>query len=252
LAPAFQLADIAASQLALVGVAAFTASIIGGLAGYGVGLILPVFLAPAIGIVNVIPVMSVATAITNASRIAAFWRDIDRRLAVRLLLACLPACLAGAYAFTLMNNQWIGMLIGGFLIISIPLRRYLERVRFRLDTGGIMAAGVGYGFLSGAATGTGLLLISILMAANVQGAALIGTDALVSVVMNLAKMAIFTGAQRVDAQIAVAGILVGLCTVPGAFTARWLLKHVSMRAHAVIMDAIILVGGAGFLWGSFR
>ena len=47
-------------QLALACSVAFSASILGGLAGYGTGLILPVFLVPVVGVGNVIPVMAVA------------------------------------------------------------------------------------------------------------------------------------------------------------------------------------------------
>ena len=45
--------------------AAFLASILGGLSGFGTGLVLPVFLVPVVGIVNVVPVMAVAIVPNN-------------------------------------------------------------------------------------------------------------------------------------------------------------------------------------------
>ena len=97
-------------------------------------------------------------------------------------------------------------------------------------------------------TGAGLLLISILMAAGVQGAALIASDAIVSVIMGAAKIALFGSVARLDGELALAGLLIGACTAPGAFVARWLLERIPARVHAAVMEAVVLLGGAGFLW----
>lgn len=249
---AFQLSAISVSQLALISSAAFAASILGGLAGYGVGLILPIFIAPVIGIANVIPVMAIVAVVTNASRIAAFYRDIDATQVRRILAGGLPASMVGAYAFTRLDTPAVALLLGVFLLLSVPLRRFLARKKYQLERRGTLAAGAGFGLLFGGTTGTGLILLSILMAAGVQGAALIGTDATIAIIMNAAKVAVFSGSLRVDTQIALAGLLIGLCTVPGAFVARWLLKKFTVRTHAALMDAIVVAGGAGFLWRALQ
>ena len=100
-------------------------------------------------------------------------------------------------------------------------------------------------------TGAGLLLISTLMAAGLQGAALIATDAIVSVVMGFAKVALFGGVARLDLQLGAAGLLIGLCTAPGAFVARRLLERIPLKVHTAFMEAVVLIGGAGFLWRGF-
>lgn len=244
----FDLAAVGAAQLALVGAVAFAASIFGGLAGYGTGLVLPVFLAPVVGVANVIPVMAVGMAINNGSRVIAFWRDISWPHARRLLWLGLPACAAGAYGYTLLAARWVALAIGLFLIASVPLRRWLRRADIRLGERGVMVAGAGFGFINGGMTGAGLLLISILMAAGVQGAALIASDAIVSVIMGVAKIALFGSFARLDAQLALAGLLIGACTAPGAFVARWLLVRIPARVHTALMEGVVLAGGAGFLW----
>ena len=121
------LADAQLLQWLLAGVVAFAASILGGLAGYGTGLVLPVVLAPVVGVANVVPVMALAMILNNGSRVAAFRRDIDWPHVRRLLLLGLPACMAGAYGYTLLDARWVAVLIGVFLLASIPLRRALKR-----------------------------------------------------------------------------------------------------------------------------
>ena len=244
----FHLADLGAAQFLLIGTVAFAASILGGLAGYGTGLVLPIFLAPAVGVANVVPVMAVAMILNNGSRVAAFWRDIQWPHVRRILLFGLPACVAGAYGFTLLEARAVALLLGLFFIAVVPLRRWLARAGWQLGARGVAVAGAGFGFVNGAMTGAGLLLISTLMAAGVQGAALIATDAIVSVIMGLAKVALFGGFARLDLQLGVAGLLIGLCTAPGAFVARWLLARIPLKVHTAMMEIVVLAGGAGFLW----
>ncbi len=96
------------------------------------------------------------------------------------------------------------------------------------------------------------ILISLLMASGVQGAGLIATDAIISALMGLSKVAIFGGFDRLDASLAVAGLLIGLCTMPGAFVARRLLDRIPARVHVRVMEAVVVAGGAGFLWRAWH
>ena len=235
-------------QLALACLVALLASILGGLSGFGTGLSLPVFLVPIVGIKSVIPVMAVAMLFNNGSRVVAFWHEIQWTH-VRLMLASgLPACIVGAYSYTLLSAEWVALLLGAFLLLSIPLRRYLNHAQFRFSPGVELGAGTFFGFINGGMAGTGVVLISILMAGGVQGAALVATDAVISVVLGLAKVVLFGSLAALDLELALVGLLVGLCTVPGAFVARVLLKHIPGGAHAWLMELLVLAGAVSLLW----
>jgi uncharacterized membrane protein YfcA len=235
-----------------VGLVAFLAAVLGGLAGYGTGLVLPIALAPVIGVAPIVPVMAVAMMINNASRVVAFRREIQWPHVRRMWWLGLPACLLGAWGYTRLDARWIALLLGLFLLASIPLRRGLQRSNMRLGSSGEVVAGGVFGVIEGGMTGTGVILISMLMAAGVQGAALIATDAVISTVMSLAKVLLFGGASRLDASLAVTGVLVGLCTAPGAFVARAILTRMPQRLHLRIMEAVVVCGGLGFLWRAWR
>ncbi|HSB23470.1 MAG TPA: sulfite exporter TauE/SafE family protein [Burkholderiaceae bacterium] len=235
-----------------VALVAFGAAVLGGLAGYGTGLILPIALAPVIGVANVIPVMAVAMTINNASRVLAFRREIEWPHVRRMLWLGLPTCLLGAWGYTRLDARWVALLLGAFLLASIPLRRGMQRARLRLAAGGEVVAGGVFGVIEGGMTGTGVILISMLMAAGVQGAALIATDAVISTVLSLAKVLLFGGVARLDATLAVTGVLVGLCTAPGAFVARAILHRMPQRMHLHLMEAVVICGGLGFLWRAWR
>jgi len=235
-----------------VGLVAFFAAVLGGLAGYGTGLILPIALAPVIGVANIIPVMAVAMMINNASRVAAFRRDIRWPHVRRMLVLGLPTCLVGAWGYTRLDARWVALLLGLFLLASIPLRRLLQRAQMQLGPRGEIVAGGAFGFIEGGMTGTGVILISMLMAAGVQGVALIATDALISTILSLVKVLLFGGVARLDAALAITGVLVGLCTAPGAFVARALLLRMPQQLHLHIMETVVVLGGLAFLWRAWR
>lgn len=235
-------------QVALACTVALAASTLGGLSGFGTGLILPVFLVPLVGVANVIPVMAVAMLLNNGSRVIAFWREIQWTHVLRMLAFGLPACVAGAYSYTLLSSRWIGFLLGGFLLVSVPLRRLLRRAHLAISPAVEFGAGGCFGFVNGGMTGTGVILISILMSVGVAGSALVATDAVVSVIMGLAKVALFGKLASLNLDLALVGLLVGLFTAPGAFLARALLKRIPAGVHAWFMETIVVAGAVALLW----
>lgn len=229
-------------QLALACVVALSASTLGGLSGFGTGLILPVFLVPLVGVANVIPVMAVAMLINNGSRVVAFWRDIDWNHARRMLLLGLPACIAGAYGYTLLSAKWIAVLLGTFLLLSVPLRRLLRRLQLQFSATAEIGAGAVFGFVNGGMTGAGVILISILMSVGLAGSCLVATDAIVSIIMGAAKVLLFGTLAALDLRLGMFGLLVGLFTAPGAFLARALLRRIPAGVHAWFMELVVVVG----------
>ena len=95
------------------------------------------------------PVMALAMILNNGSRVAAFRRDIEWPHVRRVLALGLPACMAGAYGYTLLEARGVALLIGLFLLASIPLRRALQRARLTLGSRGEMGAGAVFGFING-------------------------------------------------------------------------------------------------------
>lgn len=235
-------------QLALACVVALAASTLGGLSGFGTGLVLPVFLVPLVGVAHVIPVMAVAMLLNNGSRVVAFWRDVQWTHVMRMLALGLPACAAGAYSYTLLSSKWIAALLGTFLLASVPLRRLLRRGRRHVSPAVEVVAGGGFGFVNGGMTGTGVILISLLMSVGVAGSALVATDAVISVIMGLAKVMLFGKLAALSLELALVGLLVGLFTAPGAFLARALLKRMPAGVHAWIMEAVVVAGAVALLW----
>lgn len=234
-------------QLALVAIAAVFASVVGGVAGYGTGLLLPLVLVPIIGPEPVVPVMAIASLFVNASRVTAFRRTIEWRRTLVVLATAIPACVLGAWFYTRLSTAGTQLVIGAFLIASVALRRFLKAREWRLGEGGLALGGAGFGAITGTAPGTGVILISLLMASGLTGMSVIATDAAISVTVHLVQALVFGVAGVIDAKVLAIALLIGACSVPGAFLAKRIVERMPVRLHTAILDGVILIGGVAMV-----
>jgi uncharacterized protein len=236
--------DVTFLHCALVAIVAFFAAIIGGVAGYGTGLLLPPVLVPLIGAQAVVPVIAVSALMTNGSRLLAFRATFDFERAFLITLCALPFCALGAFLYTRLSSGHVAVLIGAVLILLVPVRRVLTRLHGHLPTRGVAAAGAAYGLLVGGTTGSGVVLLSILLAAGLQGPAVIATDAGISLILGLIKTAVFQTAGSLPLSSWIMAVVIGVAALPGAFIARRLSQHLSLKAHTAILDAVVILGGS--------
>lgn len=236
--------DVSLLHYLLVAAVAFMAAIIGGVAGYGTGLLLPPVLVPIIGPEAVVPVIAVSALMTNGSRLLAFRAAFDARRALLITLCALPFCALGAWSYTRLSGGHVAMLIGAVLILLVPVRRSLTKWHGHLPPKGIAAAGAAYGLLVGGTTGSGVVLLSILLAAGLQGPAVIATDAGISLVLGALKTMVFQSAGALPLSSWIMAAVIGVAAMPGAFLARRLAHRLSLKAHTDILDAVVILGGA--------
>jgi uncharacterized membrane protein YfcA len=245
-------ADISLLQLLLVAAMALFASLIGGLAGYGSGALMPLVLVPMIGAEPVVPIIAIASIFSNLSRFTAYIRYADRRRA--LIVGCCAAFTTalGAYGYTRLTSKGAAVVIGTMLILSVPLRRLLKRHDVRINDTGLAVGAVGWGVLVGGTAGSGVILLSLLMAVGLEGAAVIATDAVVSLLTGVIKISVFGMAGVVNAQVIAFALLIGIIALPGAFLARAFVERMPVHIHTAILDFAVVVGGVVMITSALR
>jgi uncharacterized membrane protein YfcA len=142
-------ADVSLLQLLLVGSVALFASVIGGLAGYGTGALMPLVLVPLVGAEPVVPIIAISAIITNISRFLAYFRYADRRRALIVISAAALTTALGAYGYTRLTGTGAALVIGSMLILSVPLRRLARKRELRIGDTGLGVSAVGYGVVVG-------------------------------------------------------------------------------------------------------
>jgi uncharacterized membrane protein YfcA len=236
-------AEISAIQLALVAGVALLASVIGGVAGYGTGALMPLVLVPLIGAEPVVPIIAISAIFSNLSRATAYRSYADSRRAAIVIPASALTTALGAYGYTMLTSAGAAIVIGSMLIVSVPLRRFAHRRKLRIGEMGLGLGAVAYGIVVGGTSGSGVILLSLLMASGLEGAAVIATDAVISLSTGVIKISVFGLAGVVTAQVIAFALLIGAVALPGAFFARSFVERMPIHVHTAILDAAVIVGG---------
>lgn len=239
-------------NLALAGLAVcFVAGVLGGLSGYGAGLLVTIFITPIVGPKALIPMISVLMLVNNTSRVWFYRHALDLRRALQIAAVAIPAAWVGARLYVRLESDLIQGALGMVLILSVPLRRWLDRARIAPGPIGVYGIGAAFGFLSSIIVGAGMLVMPMLMGIGYAGPALLATDAAIAVLVNLAKAIIFGSIEALTLSHLALGLALGLCTVPGTACAAWIVRRTSLRVHSLMIEGLILLGGATMLRGSF-
>jgi len=226
-----------------VGTAVFHS--VGGFAG---ALLLAICLAPILGVKETVPVTSAAMIVSNCARIWVFRHAVSWRAFLCIFTAAVPGIVAGAVFYVTLPVHHVALLLGGFLIATLPLRRHLEARRFRVGSRGLVIAGLPYGLISGTTFGAGMMLAPFLLGAGLMGESLVATVAALGFGLNVTKSLVFGFSPLLTQTLAVQGLLIGLCTIPGAYIGRWIVRNTPIRVHTLFLEALILCGAGYFLW----
>lgn len=243
--------DLGPDSYLLIATVAFAAQVLGGISGYGTGLILPLVLVPLIGAQAVVPVIALSAMITNPVRVWTFWKNLDGRAALTVVLLAFPGAALGAVGFSLLSGFWAQVLIGGTLMALAPTGRILRRRRLRLPDAGFRASLAAYGFIMGGTSGAGVILVSILMARGLAGAAVVATDAAATTVLATLKVGVFASAGALPQNLWALSILIGLMAIPGARVGKLLMHRFGLAVQTAILDLAVFTGGLVMVWRAF-
>ena len=244
------LSDISVPQLLLIAAMGIFASLIGGVAGYGTGALMPLVLVPIVGAEPVVPIIAISALFTNTSRAMAFRRVIDWRRMLIVLVAAIPTAMLGAWGYTMLTGRGAMLVIGTMMTLSVPLRRLSRRHGLSLSDTGLGIAAFFWGVVVGGTSGAGIILLSLLMAVGLEGAAVIATDAAVSVAIGAVKIGVFGVFGAVSARVVAVAVLIGVVAFPGAFLAKTIVERLPVHVHTAILDAVVIAGGVLMVIGA--
>jgi len=237
--------------LAAVALLGLGAAVIGAVGGFGTGIILTAALAPLIGVKALVPVLAVAGVIINSGRFWFYRHSLDRRTFLIVLASALPFLVLGTWIYSVLDARTLGVVLGLVIIASVPLRRFLKKRNIVIGTVGLATGGGLFGLASGIATGTGVILVSLLLGSGLAGPAVLATDALTTIVLDLSKALLFGRFDLLDSQHFFTGVVIGVASIPGSALGAWLVSRLHAHLHVLFMEGLILTGGGFMLWHSW-
>lgn len=236
------------AEFAWVLVLGLAAGTLGGIVGFGSSVMLMPALVIVFGPREAVPIMAVASIMANASRVAAWWREVDWRVVAAYSATAAPAAALGAATLLALPTRSVEAVLGLFFIAMIPARRWMARREWRLRLWHLAVFGAGIGLLTGLVATTGPINAPFFLAYGLVKGAYLGTEALGSLAMYLAKAITFRSLGALPLETLGKGLVVGSSLVAGAFIAKRFVRRIDAERFRLLMDALLLMAGLTMLW----
>jgi len=236
-------------QWLVIGGAAFLASTLAAVAGFGGAAVLLPALAAAFGVREAIPILTVAQLVGNGSRVWFNRRELDSRVVQWFSLGAVPFGLAGGVLFATAPLGVLKRLIGAFLLGMVAWRHVRRGPPWRPGVRAFALIGAAFSFLSALVGSVGPLMAPFFLAYGLVKGAYIGTEALATVVMHVVKLIAYQGAAILTARSAAVGLALGPIMVGGSYVGKRILDRLPERVFVVVIEIVLLGAGIWFAIG---
>jgi uncharacterized protein len=236
--------SLAATLLLLA--AALPTAIVGGVVGFGTGLAMLPLVVWTVGVRASVPVLSIALLLGNCSRAWFSRRELDWRVVAAYLSGAVPLAALGSLVYVSARVEWLSRAMGAFLLLAVPLRRWLERGPLRVGLGHFPVLGAVTGFLSALVAAIGPVNTPFLLGYGLRRGAFVGTEAVCAAGVHLTKTLVYSRYALVTPDGAALGLAIGGVMVLGAFLGRRILERMSDRAFVAVAE--VLLAGLGLLF----
>ncbi len=239
--------SMSAANLILLGGGAFLASMLAAVAGFGGSAVLLPALVLVFGVRDAIPILTVAQLIGNLSRVWFNQRDLDLSVVGWFALGGVPAALVGGFLFASAPLSFLTRLLGIFLITVVVYRHAGKGGTARLPRRAFPILGAIFSFLSALLGSVGPIMIPFFLAYGLVKGALIGTEALATVVMHVTKLVAYGSTAILTSRSITVGLALGSIMILGSFVGKKILDRLPERIFIFLIEATLLIAGAGFL-----
>lgn len=224
------------------------AGVLGGVIGFGTTILLMPPLVHFYGPMQTVPIIALVAIVANFSRVVLWLREIDWRVCGVYSATAVPAVVLGANTLVQFNARLIELMLGSFLLLMIPARRWLRRQDFRPRLWHMAGVGAGIGYLTGLVASTGAINTPFFLAFGLVKGAYIGTEAASSLTLFLAKGITFHQLGVIDKRAIAQGLLIGVFVLIGSTLSKRLVLQIPEHRFLQLMEGVMLVSGLSILW----
>lgn len=239
--------NLYAGDVALLGAAAFLASTLAAVAGFGGAAVLLPILVLVFGVRDAIPILTVAQLIGNLSRVWFNRGELEFRVVGWFALGGVPAALVGGFLFASAPLSFLTRILGIFLIGVVLYRHIGKGSTLRVPLRAFPILGAVFSFLSALLGSVGPIMIPFFLAYGLVKGGLIGTEALATVVMHVTKLVAYKSTAILTTTSMAVGVALGSIMILGSLAGKKILDRLPERIFVLLIEATLLIAGLGFL-----
>ncbi|HLY42473.1 MAG TPA: sulfite exporter TauE/SafE family protein [Terracidiphilus sp.] len=236
-------------RLALLALVAFIAALLAAVTGFGGAAVLLPMLVLVFGVREAIPILTVAQLIGNASRVWFNRHELRWNVVGWFALGGVPTAILGGFLFAHAPLAALTRVLGAFLILIVIWRHRPKTASWKPPLQSFAAIGAGASFLSALLGSVGPIMAPFFLAYGLVKGAYIGTEALSTVVMHVAKLIAYRESSVLPLHAVLMGLALGPIMIAGSFAGKKVVDRLPERVFVLIIDVTLLAAGALFLFG---
>jgi len=238
-------------QAFVLGILGLAAGVLGGVIGFGTTIILMPALVYFYGPIQAIPVIALVATVANLSRIFLWWSVINWKVCFVYSITAIPAVILGVNTLVTLNDRLVEITLGLFLILLIPIRRWMRNKNFYLKLWQMSLVGAGIGFLTGIVATTGAINTPFFLAFGLSKGAFLGTEAASTLSILFTKGITFHQLGFLNSTAIIQGLLIGSCVLLGSIFSKRIVLALPEKKFLLLMELVMLISGTSILVMSF-
>jgi uncharacterized protein len=232
---------------AIVAFVSLVAATLAAVTGFGGAAVLLPILVWAFGVREAVPILTVAQLVGNGSRVWLNRHQLDWRVVAWFALGGVPAAVLGGLLFAKAPLAALTRVLGVFLMLIVVWRHVRPGMGRRFRAPAFAGIGAGASFLSALLGSVGPLMAPFFLAYGLMKSAYIGTEALCTVVMHVAKLIAYKKAAILPLHAVEIGLLLGPMMVLGSFAGKRIVDRLPERIFIALIEATLIAAGLLFL-----
>jgi uncharacterized membrane protein YfcA len=238
-------------QALVLGFLGLGAGVLGGVIGFGTTIILMPALVYFYGPIQAIPVVALVATVANLSRIFLWWSVINWKVCFVYSVTAIPAVILGVNTLITLNDRLVEITLGAFLILLIPIRRWMRQQNFYLKLWQMSLVGAGIGYLTGIVATTGAINTPFFLAFGLSKGAFLGTEAASTLSILFTKGITFHQLGFLNGTAMIQGLLIGSCVLVGSIFSKKIVLALPEKKFLLLMELVMLISGVSILAMSF-
>lgn len=234
-------------QIVFLATAAFVASTVAGVTGFGGAAILLPVLVLLFGVRDAVPILTVAQLIGNGSRVWFNRREVALPVVGWFSLGAVPLALLGGLLFAKAPLGLLTRLVGVFLLLILLWRHLPHKPSAPPTLRSFALIGAVFSFLSALVGSVGPILAPFFLAYGLVRGAYISTEAASTVVMHLTKLVAYGGAASLTASAVTIGLALGPVMLAGSYLGKRILDRLPERFFIVLIELVLLISGLSLI-----
>ena len=222
--------------LTLVGLFAGTLS---GSVGFGGGMILLPVITYFYGVEIAVPVSTIAQMMSNLSRAAMGWRQIQWRQVAWFLVPALPLTALGAFGFSIVDKTVMTRALCVCLIV-FSVMKVRGKIHLPADRKTMLVGGGLTGFINGLLGISGPLSSAVFLTLGLSPVAYIVSEATAAAAMHVVKAVTYGKFDLMNMHIFLNGFFICCAMMLGIFIALRLVSHVNKKPYQRVVACVMI------------